>query len=82
MTHGVTFLPYCDMIVVMKDGNVSEQGSYDELLDKNGAFAEFIKNYLIETEGLSDDEMVSETGNFLKFNDFSTRDQSASLIYV
>ncbi len=50
------------MIVVMKDGAVSEQGSYDELLDRDGAFAEFIKNYLIETEGLSEDEMLTDTG--------------------
>ena len=60
VTHGVTFLPQCDMIVVMKDGRVSEAGSYDDLLEGDGAFAEFIKTYLLETEDLSDEQMTSD----------------------
>ena len=48
VTHGVGFLPYVDNIVVLVDGQISEIGSYKELLTHDGAFAQFLKNYLSE----------------------------------
>lgn len=45
VTHGISFLPQVDHIVVIVDGKVSEMGSYQELLKQNGAFAEFLRNY-------------------------------------
>lgn len=48
VTHGVGFLPYVDTIVVLVDGQISEIGSYQQLLDHDGAFAQFLKNYLSE----------------------------------
>lgn len=48
VTHGLTYLPRCDRVVVMSDGCVSEVGTYNELLDRNGAFAEFVRKYLEE----------------------------------
>ncbi len=45
MTHGLSFLPQCDQIVVMADGTITEVGSYSELVDNNAAFAEFLRNY-------------------------------------
>ena len=33
---------------MMVDGKVSETGSYKELLSHDGAFAQFLKNYLTE----------------------------------
>ena len=37
-----------DRIVVLVDGKVSEAGSFKELMSRNGAFAEFLRNYLTE----------------------------------
>lgn len=34
--------------MVLVEGNVSEMGSYQELLNQNGAFAEFLRNYALE----------------------------------
>uniref|UniRef100_A0A3Q3RDE5 ATP-binding cassette, sub-family C (CFTR/MRP), member 3 n=1 Tax=Monopterus albus TaxID=43700 RepID=A0A3Q3RDE5_MONAL len=48
VTHGISFLPQVDNIMVMVDGQVSEMGSYQELLKQNGAFAEFLRNYSLE----------------------------------
>ncbi|XP_040570074.1 multidrug resistance-associated protein 1 [Lepeophtheirus salmonis] len=48
VTHGVTYLPFTDKIIVMKDGRVSEIGTYKELLRQKGAFAEFIVQFLSE----------------------------------
>lgn len=48
MTHGISFLPQVDNIMVLVEGRVSEMGSYQELLNQNGAFAEFLRNYSLE----------------------------------
>jgi ABC-type bacteriocin/lantibiotic exporter with double-glycine peptidase domain len=34
VTHGISFLPQVDTIVVMKDGKISEVGTFKELLAK------------------------------------------------
>ncbi|KAK6293389.1 hypothetical protein J4Q44_G00357150 [Coregonus suidteri] len=63
VTHGVSFLPYVDEIVVLKDGCVSEVGSYQSLKDSKGAFSEFLDTYAKEegkkhTDPTSDCEEV------------------------
>ena len=55
VTHGINFLPRMDQILVLVDGCISERGTYRELLNKEGAFANFLKTYLEEHEE-SDDE--------------------------
>ncbi|XP_073684496.1 ATP-binding cassette sub-family C member 3 isoform X2 [Garra rufa] len=56
VTHGISFLPQVDNILVMVEGHVSEMGSYQELLKQNGAFAEFLRNYSLE-DIIEDDEV-------------------------
>ena len=46
VTHGVGYLPEVDRIVVMKEGRVSEQGTYRELLEREGEFSQFLVQYL------------------------------------
>ena len=50
MTNAIKFLPKVDDIIVLKDGEIVEMGSYEELLGHEGAFAEFLQNYLQEAE--------------------------------
>uniref|UniRef100_A0A670Z5W4 Multidrug resistance-associated protein 1 n=1 Tax=Pseudonaja textilis TaxID=8673 RepID=A0A670Z5W4_PSETE len=45
VTHGVSYLPLMDTIVVLSEGKISEMGSYQELLKHGGAFAEFLHTY-------------------------------------
>lgn len=45
MTHGLSFLPQADLILVMVDGEITETGSYSELLGRQGAFADFLRTY-------------------------------------
>ncbi|XP_071455080.1 multidrug resistance-associated protein 1-like [Hetaerina americana] len=59
VTHGITYLPNVDQIVVMKDGKISEHGTYEELLQKKGAFAEFLIHHLQE---VGEDECIAEEG--------------------
>uniref|UniRef100_A0A8K9UYB0 ABC-type glutathione-S-conjugate transporter n=1 Tax=Oncorhynchus mykiss TaxID=8022 RepID=A0A8K9UYB0_ONCMY len=43
VTHGLSFLPQADLILVMVEGEITEMGSYLELMARDGAFAEFIR---------------------------------------
>lgn len=54
VTHGITYLPQTDQVIVLKDGIVSETGTYQELLDKKGAFSDFLLHHIKEVE--EDDE--------------------------
>ncbi|XP_035434176.2 multidrug resistance-associated protein 1 [Spodoptera frugiperda] len=46
VTHNVSYLAQADLVVVLRDGEVSEAGSYQQLLEKKGAFAEFLLHHL------------------------------------
>ncbi|XP_065205465.1 multidrug resistance-associated protein 1-like [Planococcus citri] len=48
VTHSVTHLSKVDFIVVIKDGTISECGTFQELLDSKGDFSEFLITYLEE----------------------------------
>ncbi|XP_060771637.1 ATP-binding cassette sub-family C member 2-like [Neoarius graeffei] len=45
ITHGISFLPHVDEIVVLVDGVVSEVGSYHSLRASKRAFSEFLDTY-------------------------------------
>lgn len=44
-----------DRVISLVNGEVSEVGTYTELMERNGAFAEFVRTHLQE-ESSSDDE--------------------------
>ncbi|KGL94566.1 Multidrug resistance-associated protein 1, partial [Charadrius vociferus] len=50
VTHTVNILPQVDNIVFLVDGTISEIGSYQELLQRNGAFAEFLHSHITAEE--------------------------------
>lgn len=60
VTHGISFLPYVDEIVVLADGIVSEVGSYKSLRASKGAFSEFLNTYAQE----QNNRTQSESGNY------------------
>ncbi|KAM8837861.1 ATP-binding cassette sub-family C member 3 isoform 2-T2 [Spinachia spinachia] len=67
VTHGISFLPQVDNIMVIVEGRVSEMGSYQELLKQNGAFAEFLRTYALEDiveEEEASEESMAEEGRF------------------
>uniref|UniRef100_A0A8C5TE87 ABC-type glutathione-S-conjugate transporter n=1 Tax=Malurus cyaneus samueli TaxID=2593467 RepID=A0A8C5TE87_9PASS len=50
VTHTINILPQVDNIVFLVDGMISETGSYQELLQRNGAFAEFLHSHVTAEE--------------------------------
>ncbi|KAM8934198.1 multidrug resistance-associated protein 1-like [Pelodytes ibericus] len=58
VTHGISFLPMVDKIIVLTDGRISEMGSYSELLQKNGSFSEFLQTYASNSE--QEEDLQSE----------------------
>ncbi|CAG2120870.1 unnamed protein product, partial [Medioppia subpectinata] len=45
VTHRVSVLPEVDQIIVLKDGSISEFGTFEELVANKGEFAEFVAEY-------------------------------------
>lgn len=58
VTHSITYLREVDLIVVLKDGQISESGTYKELLDKKGDFADFLILHMQE----QNEDKVDENG--------------------
>ena len=50
VTHSVHFLPHVEEILVMRGGKISERGSYKQLLERKGAFSEFLIEHLSEDQ--------------------------------
>ena len=45
VTHALHFLSHCDYIYTLRDGCLTEQGTFQELIAANGEFARLDKEY-------------------------------------
>ncbi|CAB4387319.1 unnamed protein product [Rhizophagus irregularis] len=45
VTHHLHILPHVDYVICMKDGEIVEQGTYEELMKAGNAFAKLIEEY-------------------------------------
>ncbi|XP_052050863.1 ATP-binding cassette sub-family C member 3 isoform X2 [Apodemus sylvaticus] len=61
VTHGISFLPQTDFIIVLADGQVSEMGHYSALLQHDGSFANFLRNYA--PDEVKEDHEVLQSAN-------------------
>ncbi|KAG8328053.1 Canalicular multispecific organic anion transporter 1 [Homalodisca vitripennis] len=57
VTHSVTFLNQVDNIVVLKAGEITEMGTFKELLAKKGEFSDFLVQHITST---NDPELETE----------------------
>ena len=57
MTNSLFVLPEVDYIVVLKNGRVTDCGTYNELMAEKGDFADLINQYT--TNNVTDDDSVS-----------------------
>jgi ATP-binding cassette subfamily C (CFTR/MRP) protein 1 len=57
VTHSVRFLPHVDSIVVLKDGNITEMGTYQQLVDQQGEFSQLLATFMtLEKDEDGDEE--------------------------
>lgn len=59
VTHTISVLPEVDMIVVLKEGKIQEMGTYKDLLEKGGTFAEFLQEHS-RMENTTNEESIEE----------------------
>ncbi len=50
IAHRLSTIRHCDRIIVLEGGNIKEDGSYDELIAKDGYFAELVKRQRLDHE--------------------------------
>jgi hypothetical protein len=75
----VTYLKQTDYIYVLGgDGGIREEGKFEDLLSHNGAFAEFIRNYLLEEEDEEAEDIECKSNHLItgKLTDASLHQQN------
>ena len=60
VTHGISYLPQTDIIIVLNGGHISEVGTYRKLLHNRGAFSEFLRAYLTEDPDALEDVVAND----------------------
>ena len=49
IAHRLSTIRNCDRILVLENGSIAEDGTYDELIAKNGYFSELVKRQQLNT---------------------------------
>ena len=61
--HRLSSVVDCDEIIYMKDGKITERGSFDELMELNGDFAEVYNSQQAQRKQVVDfDALAAESG--------------------
>ena len=63
ITHKIPLLKNVDRIIVLKDGRISEQGSYDELIEAKGEFSEILNTYINEENKSKEESLEQSMGD-------------------
>ena len=50
IAHRLSTIKHCDRILVLNDGAIVEDGTYDELIANNGFFVELVERQRIDNE--------------------------------
>lgn len=62
ITHQLQFVGYADLVIVLKDGRITEMGSYEELMTAKGEFSNLISTHVTSAESHEgDEEETTET---------------------
>ena len=61
VTNNVAILSQMDKIVVLQNGTITEVGTYQELLDRNGFIAEYVREYSEDSKGERMKKLINQT---------------------
>jgi ABC-type bacteriocin/lantibiotic exporter with double-glycine peptidase domain len=48
IAHRLSTIRHCDRILFVEDGGIAEEGTYEELIEKNGKFADLVARQRLE----------------------------------
>ena len=51
VAHRLSTVRHCDRILVVDGGTIAEEGTYEELIEKGGLFAELVERQRLDNEG-------------------------------
>ena len=51
IAHRLSTIRQCDRIIYLENGRIAEDGTYDELIAKNGKFAELVARQRLDDTG-------------------------------
>ena len=68
VTNSLTYLPTMQEILCLEDGRVSERGTYQELMSKEGAFAAFVRSFAEKKSNGEEEEEDEEGGRRRKLS--------------
>ena len=60
IAHRLSTIRHCDRILVLEGGKILEDGTYDELIEQNGFFAELVERQRLDTEQNDHNEEENE----------------------
>uniref|UniRef100_A0A914IDL3 ABC-type glutathione-S-conjugate transporter n=1 Tax=Globodera rostochiensis TaxID=31243 RepID=A0A914IDL3_GLORO len=60
VTHSLAFLKHCDQIVVVKDGSITQMGTYTDLLEASGEFSDLIRDFLTTRSSVNSDGLMDK----------------------
>ena len=50
IAHRLSTIRNCDRILVLDEGAIREEGTYDELIEKDGMFADLVRRQRLDVE--------------------------------
>jgi ABC-type bacteriocin/lantibiotic exporter with double-glycine peptidase domain len=74
IAHRLSTIQACDRILVLRNGKIAEDGTYDELIAENGFFAELVERQRLDTgidRPVSEDGEMSEGGEMPEYDEMS-----------
>lgn len=54
VTHQLQYLSMCDRIIVLKNGKIAEQGTFDELMKNQDEFSKLMKKHIDVTQKMEE----------------------------
>ncbi|XP_072048675.1 ATP-binding cassette sub-family C member 5-like [Amphiura filiformis] len=63
VTHQLQYLTDCDYVLLMRDGRIAEEGKHNELMTKDGEYANLIRTFHMDESEDNNDTLLDTSSN-------------------